>query len=460
VALEAGFQVRLGIYRIDAETEALRPDIWQLLEPHLDAIIEAHHENVLRCAPFYREIVEKNRASLTERIRRGTRDLLLEPYDETWVRSCYERARFESEMGFDMRSRGAISSSILTQLNRSIAGRFRFSVPKAIKLADAAARLFMLDTANAIACHNSREAEQAKQKTDRLSAAIDQFAFGVEGVRRAVREALSSLNTAADELSGLATAGMREADAASRAAGDTATKIEVIAGAAEELNTAIAEMRTQSTASADMTKDAAASSKLATENIHGLSVATEKIGSVIGVISAIAEQTNLLALNATIEAARAGEMGKGFGVVANEVKSLAHQTANATEEIGAQIRLVQDTTRRSLGEITSIEQAVAKISDRAGAVATAVGQQSHATKEIAEHAMLVAGNAKRVAEALKAMAATIERTQETTKLVVSFSQDLSLQSQQIDVAMEALISAGASDVGVQRFTNLASRTSR
>ncbi len=80
--------------------------------------------------------------------------------------------------------------------------------------------------------------------------------------------------------------------------------------------------------------------------IRELSQAAARIGDFIGLISNIASQTNLLALNATIEAARAGDAGKGFSVVASEVKELASQTAKATDEIESQISAIQATTSR------------------------------------------------------------------------------------------------------------------
>jgi methyl-accepting chemotaxis protein len=460
MAIEAGFQVRLGIYRIDAEVEALRREIWQILAPHLTSIVEAHHDNVLCHAPFYKENVERHRAELTERIVAGTERLLRDPFDEAWVKAAYERAKFEMASGFDMRSRAAISTSILTCLNRLIAAKYRFSGAKALRVSDAATRIFMLDAANAIACHNSLEAERAKSRADQLAGAIREFGQAVDGVRSAIETAVGSLGTTSDQLAALASAAASQANTATQAAEDTAFKITTIASAAEELSTAIEEMHAQTTASAKMTADAVAHSKHTTANIHALSEAVEKIGSVVDLIAKIAAQTNLLALNATIEAARAGEAGRGFAVVASEVKSLALQTARATEDIGRQIGLVQEATRRSMGEITSTGDAVANISMAAETLAAAASQQASTTNEIARNTSGAAANAATVAEALKTVEDTIWRTEEATKLVLNFSEDLSRRSKQIGDAMDALFNAAASNVGVKKFSNLAAATSR
>ncbi len=79
------------------------------------------------------------------------------------------------------------------------------------------------------------------------------------------------------------------------------------------------------------------------ETVQKLGTSSQEIGDVIKVITSIAEQTNLLALNATIEAARAGEAGKGFAVVASEVKELAQETAKATEDIARRVEAIQGT---------------------------------------------------------------------------------------------------------------------
>ena len=97
--------------------------------------------------------------------------------------------------------------------------------------------------------------------------------------------------------------------------------------------------------------------------IGKLSRAAQEIGDVVKLITAIAEQTNLLALNATIEAARAGEAGRGFAVVASEVKSLASQTAKATDEISSHILGMQGATQELVAAIKEIGGTIAQISD-------------------------------------------------------------------------------------------------
>jgi methyl-accepting chemotaxis protein len=460
MAIEPGFQVRLGIYRIDSEIDLLRRDIWAVLAPHLNAIVEAHYDNTIKCAPFFAEKIKKERPLLVQRTFSETKKLLLEPFDEQWIANAYERAKFEIDNGFDMRSRAAIATSILTQLNKYILARHRFSAPKAIRLADAASRVFMLDAANAIACHNSLEVQQAKTRAEELGAAIQEFGRAVEGVRLAVESAVKSLGSTSDQLAELASVAASQTNMASHAAGDTAFKINAIAAATEQLSAAIEEMHTQTAASAKMTYEAVSHSKQTNANIHVLSQAVEKIGSVVGLISEIAAQTNLLALNATIEAARAGEMGKGFAVVAAEVKSLAVQTAKATADIGQQISLIQEAMRRSIGEIASTGETIANISAVAEAVATTASEQASTTNEIAKNINGAAANATTVADALKTVEDTIRRTQETTKLVLSFSGDLAQRSQEISKAMDTLFGVAAQSAGVKKFSNLAVAASR
>jgi methyl-accepting chemotaxis protein len=102
---------------------------------------------------------------------------------------------------------------------------------------------------------------------------------------------------------------------------------------------------------ADRVRDAA-------KTVGNLGSRSEQIGEIIGTIEDIADQTNLLALNAAIEAARAGEQGRGFAVVADEVRALAERTTRATREIGEMIKAIQDETK---GAIVAMEQGVHQV---------------------------------------------------------------------------------------------------
>lgn len=149
-----------------------------------------------------------------------------------------------------------------------------------------------------------------------------------------------------------------------------------------------------------------------------LSAQASAIESILGLIREIAGQTNLLALNATIEAARAGDAGRGFAVVAQEVKSLANQTANATNDIGAKIAAIQSATRESVEATMAIRLTVEKVNNAAGEIRSAMDRQSSsvtsitaAVDETALAADMMAGTIASIsadAEAITTEIATLE----------------------------------------------------
>ena len=130
----------------------------------------------------------------------------------------------------------------------------------------------------------------------------------------------------------------------------------------------------------------------------------------IKVITSIAQKTDLLALNATVEAARAGEVGAGFAVVANEVKELAKQTAQATEEISQKIEAIQTDAKSAVEAIANISGVINKVNEISMSIATAVEEQSATTTEMSQNTVQAAHGAEDVAHNIAGVAQAAEDT--------------------------------------------------
>jgi methyl-accepting chemotaxis protein len=166
----------------------------------------------------------------------------------------------------------------------------------------------------------------------------------------------------------------------------------------------------------------------------------DKIGSVVTLIQEIAEQTNLLALNATIEAARAGEAGKGFAVVASEVKNLATQTAKATEEIGQQITTMQGITGNAAEAIAAIGKAINEIDEVSASIASAVEEQSAATGEIARNTQEASTGTRLVSSEIASVQQGVSEAGGAAAEVVAAAGQLSEQSEMLSRQVAAFLS--------------------
>jgi methyl-accepting chemotaxis protein len=173
--------------------------------------------------------------------------------------------------------------------------------------------------------------------------------------------------------------------------------------------------------------------------IAELSVAAGRIGDVVKLITAIAEQTNLLALNATIEAARAGEAGRGFAVVASEVKQLATQTAKATDEIGTQIASMQAATQESVTAIKEISGTIGRMSEIATLIAAAVEEQGAATQEISRNVAQAAQGTAQVATNITDVSRGASDTGMASSQVLSSAQALSRESGRLKSEVEKFV---------------------
>jgi methyl-accepting chemotaxis protein len=163
--------------------------------------------------------------------------------------------------------------------------------------------------------------------------------------------------------------------------------------------------------------------------IDALTKAANQIGDFVSVIDQIAAQTNLLALNATIEAARAGEAGRGFSVVAFEVKTLATQTGQSTERIGAKVAEIQSTTREVAASLAGVAEAIDQLSGVTESVLAAIEQQRSANEDFANRAQESSAAVSDVAGRMLGIAEMVERSRATAQDVSTVAADMQATSQ-------------------------------
>jgi methyl-accepting chemotaxis protein len=223
------------------------------------------------------------------------------------------------------------------------------------------------------------------------------------------------------------------------AAEQATVSVQTVASASEELSSSISEISRQVVHSAEISGRAVEAADTTNKTIQELAEGSQRIGEVIDLINDIAEQTNLLALNATIEAARAGEAGKGFAVVASEVKNLATQTARATDEIGAQITAIQGSTDEAVTAIGGISSTISEMSEIATSIASAVEEQGAATNEISRNVQEAASGTADVTKSIISVKSGAEKTGEASGVVQTSAQQLADQFDSFRVEIEGFL---------------------
>jgi len=267
-----------------------------------------------------------------------------------------------------------------------------------------------------------RSREEKRQMMERLA---NDFQQGVGGIVNEVSDSAANMHDTASDLTNTADHSKSQASGAMSSAVEASGNVQTVASAAEELGASIQEISGQVNEQSNKTAHAFEVTKASREHMQALTRKVADIGEVLNLITGIAEQTNLLALNATIEAARAGEAGKGFAVVASEVKSLANQTAKATEDIASQISAVQEETNATMGSIEEIAKEIEIVAEIATAIAGAVEEQNAATHEIAQSINHAASGTDLVSKSMEEMNAGAERTGVAAEAMLASASELS-----------------------------------
>jgi methyl-accepting chemotaxis protein len=285
----------------------------------------------------------------------------------------------------------------------------------------------------------AEEARRAAQHKADMNRLADEFESAVGTIVDAVSSASTELEAAAGTLTKTAEVTQELSGAVAAASEQASANVQSVASATEEMTSSVDEISRQVLESARIAGEAVKQAGQTDVRINALSQAAGRIGDVVKLITAIAEQTNLLALNATIEAARAGEAGRGFAVVASEVKALAAQTSKATEEIGAQITGMQTATQESVAAIKEIGSTIGRISQIASTIAAAVEEQGAATQEIARNVGEAAKGTAQVATNITNVNRGAGETGSASAQVLASAQSLSSESNHLKAEVDKFL---------------------
>jgi hemerythrin-like metal-binding protein len=252
----------------------------------------------------------------------------------------------------------------------------------------------------------SEDSEDLASRSNAVAAAAEEMSSSMNSVAAASEEASTNLGTVAD------------------AAGQMKQTLNQVAINCEKART--------------VSDNAGTNVTLAAERVVLLGAAAKDINQVTEVITDIAEQTNLLALNATIEAARAGEAGKGFAVVASEIKGLAAQTARATLDIKEKIRGIQVSTEDTVKDVNQITQVIGEVTDIVSAIAAAIEEQSVSATQVAENIDQASAGIVEVNENVAQSSQVSTEIAQDISMVHSVSREMTQRSNQMKQSAQDL----------------------
>ncbi|MBT3925733.1 MAG: globin-coupled sensor protein [Rhodospirillaceae bacterium] len=428
---------RLEFLQIDGETRAELPKIFEIVKPELPELLDKFYDHLATIPALAAMIGEHSDVSTLKAAQTTHWQALFSgAFDEEYIARVTRIGRAHNRIGLEPRWYMAGYSFVLTHLTAILSRHFGRKSQRLQAATNAVTKALFFDMDFAISVYFDAMRENAR-------VALDGHAESFETTVQALVDNLASASTemqaTAESMANNAEQGLAQGSEASAAALQANTNVGIVAAAAAELAVSLQGVSEQVAESGKVTEAAVKEARHTNEEVGRLSDAAEKIGDVVSLISDIAGQTNLLALNATIEAARAGDAGKGFSVVASEVKNLANQTAKATEEITGQISQMQTATDNTVKAIQRIAETIEKVDEIGGAISMAVQDQNKATGEMGRNITEANAGTEKVSSNMVGVKEAADQTASASGNVAEAAGGLSEQAELLNGAVDKFL---------------------
>lgn len=311
------------------------------------------------------------------------------------------------------------------------------------QMADAV-EIFKENGKTAIRLKEEQEQKDRQTEIDKRSMLQDlanQFDTTVGGALQSLSVAANQLQSTAKSLDSTARVTQEASSSVAAASEETSVNISTVASATEEMTASAQEISQQVHHVASKASTTSKSAVNTSNQVTQLNSYVSNIGEVVTAIKDIAEQTNLLALNATIEAARAGEAGKGFAVVADEVKKLATETGKKTEEIERRIAEIQKATEASVEAIQEIITNISDIDGLSASAAAAVEEQNATIAEITRNISEVSVASGEVANVINQVRDGATQTGQSAETMLDASENIATLSSDLEEAVRNFLNS-------------------